>query len=79
MRSLSWFKDLISEDDDPGRCERLTSTKSRIGGDPVRVVELTGEAGDIIIGHPWLLHASGPNCGSRPRIMRVQRVRPKLA
>jgi hypothetical protein len=40
----------------------------------VRVVELAGEAGDLVIGHNWLLHAGAPNCGSRPRIMRVQRV-----
>ena len=41
----------------------------------MRVVELTGEAGDVVIGHPWLLHAGAPNCGAAPRLMRVQRVR----
>jgi hypothetical protein len=41
----------------------------------VRVVELAAGAGDVVIGHPWLLHAGAPNCGAAPRIMRVQRVR----
>ena len=46
-----------------------------LGGVPVRVVELTGRAGDIVIGHPWLLHAPAPNCGTTPRFMTVQRVK----
>ena len=46
-----------------------------VGGVPVRVVELSGEAGDLVIGHNWLLHAGAPNSGTQPRMMRVQRVR----
>ena len=45
-----------------------------IDGLTVRVGELTGAAGDIVIGHPWLLHAPAPNRTSRPRLMRVKRI-----
>lgn len=45
-----------------------------IDGLTVRVGELTGAAGDIVIGHPWLLHAPAPNRTSRPRLMRLQRI-----
>jgi hypothetical protein len=46
-----------------------------VAGVPVDIVELCGEAGDVVIGHPWLLHRGAPNRGERPRFMRVQRVR----
>ena len=46
-----------------------------IGGVPVRVVELSGAPGDIVLAHPWMLHCSSPNCGSQPRFMAVQRIR----
>jgi hypothetical protein len=37
---------------------------------PLRVVELTGRAGDVVLTHPWLLHSPAPNCGTAPRFMR---------
>jgi hypothetical protein len=73
--SDAWFRTLTSPDADPARSERLMETGAVIGGVPVRVVELSGEAGDLVIGHPWLLHAGAPNCGTQPRMMRVQRIR----
>lgn len=74
MQSDPWLKTLASNEQDPGRSERLMRDGAVVAGVPVRVVELSGEAGDLVIGHNWLLHAGAPNCGSRPRIMRVQRV-----
>ena len=47
-----------------------------LGDVPIEVVELTGEAGDVIVGHPLLPHTPAPNCGDRPRFMRVQRIGP---
>ena len=32
-------------------------------------VEVAGEEGDVVLGHPLLLHSSNPNHGTRPRIM----------
>ncbi len=44
-------------------------------GIPVRIIELTGCAGDVFITHPALLHAPAMNVRERPRLMRTQRVR----
>ena len=41
--------------------ERRLGSEATIDGIRVRVDELTGAAGDVIIGHPWLLHAPAPN------------------
>jgi hypothetical protein len=45
-----------------------------IDGVPVRVMELTGKAGDIVVCHPWMLHCPSANVADRPRIMRVSRI-----
>jgi hypothetical protein len=74
MQSDPWLRTLAASPEDPGRRERLMRAGAVVAGVPVRVVELSGQAGDLVIGHNWLLHAGAPNCGSRPRIMRVQRV-----
>ena len=73
LASEPWLRELTGPDSE-GRSERLMQ-ESLVAGVPLRVVELTGEAGDVMIGHPWLLHAGAPNCGAAPRLMRVQRVR----
>ena len=39
-------------------------------GIPVRVVELTGRPGDVVLTHPWTLHHAAPNTASYPRMMR---------
>ena len=75
MHSDPWLRALSAGDED-GRVERFMERDDAIGDIPVRVVELSGEPGDVVIGHPWLLHTSGANCGSAPRFMRVQRIRP---
>ena len=58
-----------------GRLERFMGPGGSIGGRPVRVVELTGRAGDVVLAHPWLLHASASNATQSPRFACVQRVR----
>ena len=74
VRSHPWLAALTSEETDTARTDRLMRDGAVVAGVPVRVAELCGEAGDLVIGHNWLLHAGAPNCGSRPRMMRVQRV-----
>ena len=56
------------------RIERFMDRVESVSGIPLQVVELTGEAGDVVLGHPWLLHATAPNCGTRTRMMCVQRI-----
>jgi hypothetical protein len=41
-----------------------------IDGVPVRVVELTGNPGDVYLTSLWVMHATAPNASSRPRMMR---------
>jgi hypothetical protein len=75
LRSDPWLEGLSSKAEAPDRVERFMETEHVIDGVPVRVSELTGNAGDVIIGHPWLLHTGAPNCGNLPRFMCVQRIR----
>jgi len=42
-----------------------------IDGIPIRVVELTGEPGDMVFCHPTLVHCVSPNHGTQPRFMRI--------
>jgi ectoine hydroxylase-related dioxygenase (phytanoyl-CoA dioxygenase family) len=35
----------------------------------LRVVEMTGEPGDVLLTHPLLLHAPAKNCAALPRIV----------
>jgi ectoine hydroxylase-related dioxygenase (phytanoyl-CoA dioxygenase family) len=35
----------------------------------VRVAELTGEAGDVVVMLPWTLHGLAMNCSPAPRFM----------
>lgn len=68
--SHSWFRNLWSEaalDKDRASC--LMADGERIEGVDVRVDELTGATGDIILMHPWTFHAPAPNCSWMPRMM----------
>jgi hypothetical protein len=77
INSDPWLIDLVTRDDKRDRVKHFMETESVVSGVAVKVAEMTGEPGDIIIGHPWLLHTPAPNCGDWPRMMRVQRVRCK--
>jgi hypothetical protein len=75
FRSHPWLTALTSDDSEPeSRMDRF-STEADLDGLPARVVELTGEAGDIVIAHPLTAHCAAPNCGDRPRMMRIARPR----
>ncbi len=43
-----------------------------VDGVPLRVVELTGEPGDMVFCHPAMVHCRAPNRGPRPRFMRIK-------
>jgi hypothetical protein len=43
-----------------------------VDGVPLRVVELTGEPGDMVFCHPVMVHCPAPNRGTRPRFMRIK-------
>lgn len=77
LASDPWLAALGAESADEAR-DRSPDAREHVVGDvPVRIVELIGEPGDVVIGHPWLLHTPAPNRGDRPRFARVQRIRPQ--
>jgi hypothetical protein len=74
MRSEPWLHALSSIEPDLDWLGQLRDTEHVLYGTTLRIEELVGEAGDVVIAHPWLLHSPAPNRGSRPRFMRVQRI-----
>lgn len=42
---------------------------------PIRVVELTGEPGDVFVTHPWVFHSAAVNANDEPRMMRSHAIR----
>ncbi|HEY3558501.1 phytanoyl-CoA dioxygenase family protein [Kribbella sp. NPDC051137] len=65
LRSDPWFRNLTSEQRTVDPMEPVD-----LDGLPVRVVELTGQAGDVYLTHPWILHSIAPNAADIPRMMR---------
>ncbi|MEY2569259.1 MAG: hypothetical protein QOE35_3788 [Actinomycetota bacterium] len=73
-RSHPWLQSLLGSDDDPRSYDHLFA-EADIDGLPARVVELTAQAGDVVVAHPLLAHTVSPNCGAQPRFMRITRLR----
>jgi hypothetical protein len=69
-----YFRDLASAEPDPGRTDRYMGSDTLVDGVCVRVEELTGSAGDVVVCHPWLVHNGSANVTDRPRLMRACRV-----
>ena len=62
----SWFRALTT--DGPDRTGLLLEG-AEVDGVTVKVTELTGRAGDLVVMHPWVLHNIGVNRARRPRMM----------
>lgn len=65
----SWIKELCTSDPAIDRSRRFMKTPTRIEDVEVRVVEMTGEPGDVYFMHPLMMHAGSPNCLATPRIV----------
>jgi hypothetical protein len=70
LRSHPWLRRLTVPDDDPDRNRTLMDVETDIDGLPARVVELTGQPGDVYLTHLWVMHAAAPNAATTPRMMR---------
>jgi hypothetical protein len=68
-RRHPWLHDLWSGDPSEDRAQRFMNVGVRLDGTDLRVVELTGAPGDVILMHPWTFHAPAPHCGRTPRMM----------
>ena len=66
-----WFAELCSKgEEDPGRVTRFMREGASFRDIPVRVAEMTGAPGDLVIWHPNLLHAApSSNQRAAPRLI----------
>ena len=67
-----WLRELWTAGDRTDRIRRYLERGAVIDGVPVRVEELTGEPGDVLVMHPRVLHAVAPNSRTTPRLMLLQ-------
>jgi ectoine hydroxylase-related dioxygenase (phytanoyl-CoA dioxygenase family) len=72
-RSHPWLMTLTGLAPSPAdRIAAFMDTETIVEGVPLRVVELTGEPGDMVFCHPVMVHCVAPNRGARPRFMRIK-------
>jgi len=72
-RSHPWLMALTGLAPSPAdRIAAFMGTETIVDGVPLRVVELTGEPGDMVFCHPVMVHCVAPNRGARPRFMRIK-------
>lgn len=68
-RRHEWLRSLWTPANRAERIRRHMESGTMLAGLEVRVVELTGNAGDIVLMHPWTFHAPSMNCDTTPRLM----------
>ena len=67
LRKKPYFNVLLGEDS--AERDRYLAQAHRVDGVDLRVVELTGQPGDVVLADTRLLHAPAPNAQSTPRLM----------
>jgi ectoine hydroxylase-related dioxygenase (phytanoyl-CoA dioxygenase family) len=67
IRAYPWIGALCSREEKADRIHRFMDQVTSIDRVEVRVVEMTGEPGDVILVHPMILHAPVKNCSSEAR------------
>jgi len=69
MRTHPWLRALWSAVERPDRVQRFMVEGALVDGVALRVLELDGAPGDVVLMHPWQFHAPAPNRGAGPRLM----------
>jgi Phytanoyl-CoA dioxygenase (PhyH) len=70
LASDSWFGKLTQPaETGDDRVRFFMEQQSVVDGVAVRVEQLCGQAGDVVVMHPWLVHAPSPHAGTGPRFM----------
>jgi len=64
-----YIRELHAAGDREGRIARFMGREERVDGVPLRVVENTGAAGDVVLLHPLTLHVAAANNGVEPRFL----------
>jgi hypothetical protein len=67
-----WLAALSSREDRGDRIRRFMREGSELDGAPLRVCEMLGDPGDVILMHPLMMHAPTPNVLATPRMMLTQ-------
>lgn len=67
-RQYPWLAALFAGDHSAAEARAFMDRTEEIDGVPLRVVEFTGDAGDVLLFHPWLLHNISPNASATPRL-----------
>ena len=66
-RTHPWLMSLAGLAPSPAdRVAAFMDEETVVEGVPLRVVELTGEPGDMVFCHPCMVHCGAPNRGARP-------------
>ena len=72
-RSHPWLMALTGQTPSPAdRIGAFMDGETLVEDVPLRVVELTGDPGDMVFCHPAMVHCVNPNRGTRPRFMRIK-------
>ncbi len=72
-RSHPWLMALTGQAPSPAdRIAAFMDGETIVEGVPLRVVELTGEPGDMVFCHPVMVHCVAPNRGAQPCFMRIK-------
>ncbi len=66
-----WLADLMTAGG-PDRIRRFMIEGGAMRGVRVKVCEMTGQAGDVIVMHPAMFHTIAPNTLARPRMMLTE-------
>lgn len=74
-RQYPWFREIWHPTDRRHRLPVLMDEGAEVNGARVRVVELTGQPGDVVLWHPSLFHVAAPNTSSWPRFMLTHTAR----
>jgi len=67
-----WFAALTSRPSGEDRVQRFMEEGAELDGVPVRVCEMLGDPGDVIVMHARLMHGTMPNVLATPRMMLTQ-------
>lgn len=67
--SHPWLERLARGGSAAASLRELVGEPHEVDGIPLRVVELTGAAGDVVITHIQVMHSPSPNTGDTPRQM----------
>lgn len=72
-----WFKGLVGMEEEAlgtNRLERyMNQSYEDADGNQLRVLEATGDAGDVVLLHPFMVHAASPNTSGAPRFLGNRR------